>query len=47
MMPWISFLSRLNVPGPPASADALWVCALAVSAASLVGASAGLVRRPR
>ncbi|MGI5355142.1 MFS transporter [Streptomyces sp. CA-252508] len=41
------FLGRLNVPGPQASADALWVCALAMAAVSLLGAAAGLVRRPR
>ncbi|MFF8290709.1 MFS transporter [Streptomyces sp. NPDC016309] len=41
------FLSRLTAPGAQASADALWVCALALAAASVVGASAGLVRRPR
>ncbi|ORT61984.1 MFS transporter [Streptomyces sp. CB03238] len=41
------FLSSLNAPGAYASADALWVCALALAAASIVGATAGLVRRPR
>ncbi|MEV3991184.1 MFS transporter [Streptomyces sp. NPDC049837] len=39
------FLSRLNAPGAHVSADALWVCALALAVASIMGASAGLVRR--
>ncbi|RST08077.1 MFS transporter [Streptomyces sp. WAC05374] len=41
------FLSRLTAPGSQVSADALWVCALALAVASIMGASAGLVRRPR
>ncbi|MET9517812.1 MFS transporter [Streptomyces sp. NPDC002994] len=38
------FLNRLNAPGAYAYADALWVCALALAAASLFGAVAGLLR---
>ncbi|WP_175439047.1 MFS transporter [Streptomyces vilmorinianum] len=41
------FLGRLHAPGVQASADALWGCALALAAASILGASAGLVRRAR
>ncbi|MGX1883739.1 MFS transporter [Streptomyces sp. NPDC055287] len=38
------FLNRLNAPGVHAYADALWVCALALAAASIFGAAAGLLR---
>ncbi|MEU6949650.1 MFS transporter [Streptomyces sp. NPDC046316] len=41
------FLGRLDAPGAHASADALWACGLALAAASILGASTGLVRRPR
>ncbi|MEU6988807.1 MFS transporter [Streptomyces sp. NPDC046324] len=41
------FLGRLDVPGAHASADALWACALALAAASILAASTSLVRRPR
>ncbi|WP_406865310.1 MFS transporter [Streptomyces sp. HUAS MG47] len=41
------FLNRLEAPGAHASADALWVCALALCLASILGGSAGLVRRAR
>ncbi|MFD7325689.1 MFS transporter [Streptomyces sp. NPDC059875] len=41
------FLGRLHTPGAHASADALWACALALGAASILGASAALVRRAR
>ncbi|MGW3628258.1 hypothetical protein [Streptomyces sp. NPDC000880] len=37
------FLNRQTVPGALESADALWVCALAPTAASILGAMAGLV----
>ncbi|MFE5632137.1 MFS transporter [Streptomyces sp. NPDC056543] len=40
------FLGRLDAPGALASADALWACALALAAASILGASTALVRRP-
>ncbi|MGW7369269.1 MFS transporter [Streptomyces sp. NPDC054841] len=39
------FLNRLTAPRVQASADALWVCALALAAAAILGAMAGLVRR--
>ncbi|MEU8529622.1 MFS transporter [Streptomyces sp. NPDC048629] len=41
------FLNRLDAPGPHASADALWICALALCFASILGAIGGLVRRRR
>ncbi|MET9648909.1 MFS transporter [Streptomyces sp. JL2001] len=41
------FLGRVHTPGAHASADALWVCALALAAASILGASTALVRRAR
>lgn len=41
------FLGRLTEPGPQASADALWVTALALSGACVLGAVAGLVRKRR
>ncbi|MFF3317837.1 MFS transporter [Streptomyces sp. NPDC003035] len=41
------FLGRPHTPGAHDSADALWACALALAAASILGASAGLVRRAR
>ncbi|WP_418957009.1 MFS transporter [Streptomyces tritici] len=41
------FLNRLDALGAHASADALWVCALALSLASILGGSAGPVRRAR
>jgi hypothetical protein len=41
------FLNRRTVPGVPGSAEALWVCALASAAASILGAVAGLVRKRR
>ncbi|MET7716974.1 MFS transporter [Streptomyces sp. NPDC005407] len=37
------FLNRQTVPGVLESADALWVCALALAAASILGAMAGLI----
>nr|WTB31199.1 MFS transporter [Streptomyces sp. NBC_00830] len=39
------FLNCLDTPGAHGSADALWVCALALLVAAIAGASAGLVRR--
>ncbi|MCX4823018.1 MFS transporter [Streptomyces sp. NBC_01142] len=41
------FLNRQTVPGAQGSADALWVCALALAAASILGAVAGLVHKRR
>lgn len=41
------FLNRETVPGAQGSADALWVCALALAAASILGAVAGLVHKRR
>lgn len=41
------FLGRLHTPGAHDSANALWACALALAAASILGASAALVRRAR
>jgi hypothetical protein len=41
------FLNRQTVPGAQGSADALWVCALALAAASILGAVAGLVHKGR
>ncbi|MGW1430081.1 MFS transporter [Streptomyces sp. NPDC002431] len=41
------YLNRLGAQGPQGSGQALWVCALALTAASLAGAAAGLVRRRR
>ncbi|MFB7558255.1 hypothetical protein [Streptomyces brevispora] len=40
-------LNRLDSPGTQGSGEALWVGALALSAATVVGVSAGLVRRRR
>ncbi|MGW1085174.1 MFS transporter [Streptomyces sp. NPDC002596] len=39
------YLNRLDTPGAHGSSHALWVCALALSAAAIVGVSVGLVRR--
>ncbi|MFB7370490.1 MFS transporter [Streptomyces sp. NPDC056222] len=41
------FLARLHTPGAHDSADALWACALALAAASILGASAALAHRAR
>lgn len=41
------FLDRLAGPGPATSGDALWVCALALAGAALIGAVAGLGRGRR
>ncbi|WP_405403235.1 MFS transporter [Streptomyces sp. NBC_01104] len=41
------YLNRLDTPGAQGSGEALWVCALALSAAAVMGALAGLVRRRR
>ncbi|MFJ2701731.1 MFS transporter [Streptomyces sp. NPDC087428] len=41
------YLNRLDTPGAQGSGEALWVCALALSAAALVGVLVGLVRRRR
>ncbi|MFE1379100.1 MFS transporter [Streptomyces sp. NPDC058740] len=41
------YLGGISAPGARASADALWVCALALAATALVGAATGLVRRGR
>ncbi|MFG2597256.1 MFS transporter [Streptomyces sp. NPDC048462] len=41
------YLNRLDTPGAQGSGEALWVCALALSAAAVVGVLAGLVRRRR
>ncbi|MFE5484002.1 MFS transporter [Streptomyces sp. NPDC056527] len=41
------FLARLHTPGAHDSADALSACALALAAASILGASAALVHRAR
>ncbi|WP_406449997.1 MFS transporter [Streptomyces sp. NBC_00876] len=41
------YLNRLDTPGAQGSGEALWVCALALSAAAAVGALTGLVRRRR
>lgn len=41
------FLARLDEPGAHVSADALWVCALALGAAAILGALAGSVRKGR
>lgn len=41
------FLNRQTVPGVQGPADALWVCALALAAASILGAVAGLVHKRR
>ncbi|MEE1753455.1 MFS transporter [Streptomyces sp. SP18CS02] len=41
------FLSRPIALGARASGDALWVCALTLAAASVLGASVGLLRRRR
>ncbi|MFD0021418.1 MFS transporter [Streptomyces sp. NPDC058382] len=41
------YLNRLAAPGAQGSGEALWVCALALSAAAVVGVLAGLVRRRR
>ncbi|MFF9014883.1 MFS transporter [Streptomyces sp. NPDC014870] len=41
------FLGRLHAPGAYDSAEALWACALALAAASILGASTALVRRAR
>ncbi|MBT2439265.1 MFS transporter [Streptomyces sp. ISL-36] len=41
------FLGGLHAPGAHASGEALWRCALALAAASILGASTGLVRRAR
>ncbi|MFI1400196.1 MFS transporter [Streptomyces sp. NPDC020681] len=41
------FLNRQTVPGAEGSADGLWACALAMAAASILGAVAGLVRKRR
>lgn len=41
------FLNRQTVPGAQGPADALWVCALALAAASILGSVAGLVRKRR
>lgn len=39
------YLNRLDTPGAHGSGHALWVCALVLSAAAIVGVSVGLVRR--
>ncbi|GAA3484642.1 MFS transporter [Streptomyces yanii] len=39
------YLNRLDAPGAHGFSHALWVCALALSAAAIVGVSIGLVRR--
>ncbi|MET7648641.1 MFS transporter [Streptomyces sp. NPDC005426] len=41
------YLNRLDTAGAQGSGEALWVCALALAAAAVVGALAGLVRRRR
>lgn len=41
------FLNRLDVPGPDAAADALWATTLALAAAAIIGALAGLGRQRR
>lgn len=41
------YLNRLDTPGAQGSGEALWACALALSAAAVVGVLAGLVRRRR
>ncbi|MFJ9826152.1 MFS transporter [Streptomyces sp. NPDC101160] len=41
------FLGRITGPGAHVSADALWVCTLALAAAAVLGASASLLRRRR
>jgi hypothetical protein len=39
------YLNRLDTPGAHGFGHALWVCALALSVAAIVGVSVGLVRR--
>ncbi|MBO0513115.1 MFS transporter [Streptomyces beijiangensis] len=39
------FLARLDAPGAHASADALWICTIALAIAAIFGGVAGLVRR--
>ncbi|WP_159392496.1 hypothetical protein [Streptomyces niveus] len=41
------FLAGLDGPGPVASGDALWICALALAGAAVLAAVAGPGRRRR